>query len=83
MNETAKDILNLMNITKLRAKTSSQKKEFNKVHARLEDAYVWAKQIDPSSAELAAGVDEALSGASPACTCPKGAVDSGCLLHAN
>lgn len=82
MNEITHHIDQLISLVKEKSKNSHQKKEHNKVLARLEEARLWAKEIDPSSIELAVAesqkeVDETF------CSCPEGATDIDCVVHGN
>lgn len=67
----ASDIRNLMTKLDQNKADFRNKKAVNKTAARLEEAWLWAKEIEPSAvAQLA-----------DSCTCLVGAVDSMCPVH--
>jgi hypothetical protein len=64
------EIKQLMDRAEREKSASPAKKHYNKVIARLEEAWLWSLQIEPS-----------VSDRYETCTCPPGAVDNSCPVH--
>ena len=77
MNDVTNAIVKVITITKERAKSSSQKKEHNKVISKLEDALVWSKQLEPMVHE------DIVKNVAQGCFCIAGAIDRSCPIHGN
>lgn len=77
--------------TEMKKQPSSDKKALNKTIARLEEAALWAKQINQGnmngvvSPQSIDGVHQPVSANNNnqhvGCTCPEGAIDSQCPVH--
>lgn len=72
MTNLTGSILRLMQEAEELKRNSSQKKEINKIIARLEEAWLWSKQLTASPAQEI----------SETCTCPlPNVVDTACPIH--
>jgi hypothetical protein len=79
MNVMHDQIINLLTMAEtMKTDPNVDKKALNKTIARLEEARLWAKELQSGKVEGQRNIDDITDGL---CNCPPGALSSNCPVH--